>query len=47
MTKHHDNILENRSQGFRAGALVLKDGQILLMHQILGDKDFYTLPGGS
>jgi ADP-ribose pyrophosphatase YjhB (NUDIX family) len=46
-------ILENRNKGFRAGALVIKDGKILLMHQFLGprdgkgEEDFYTLPGGS
>jgi 8-oxo-dGTP diphosphatase len=48
-------ILENRNQGFRAGAVVIKDGKILLMHQYLGPRpqegkgaeDFYTLPGGS
>ena len=48
-------ILENRNKGFRAGALIIKDGKILLMHQYLGPReqedkggeDFYTLPGGS
>lgn len=46
-------ILENRNKGFRAGALLIKDGKILLMHQFLGSRegkdteDFYTLPGGS
>lgn len=48
-------ILENRNKGFRAGAVVIKDGKILLMHQYLGPRpqegkgpeDFYTLPGGS
>lgn len=48
-------ILENRKKGFRAGAIVIKDGKILLMHQYLGPRpaegkeaeDFYTIPGGS
>jgi len=46
-------ILENRNNGFRAGAVVIKDNKILLMHQFLGPRenkgteDFYTLPGGS
>jgi 8-oxo-dGTP diphosphatase len=48
-------ILENRNKGFRAGAVIVKDGKILLMHQYLGPReqegkgaeDFYTLPGGS
>ncbi len=48
-------ILENRNKGFRAGAVTVKDGKILLMHQYLGPRekegkgaeDFYTLPGGS
>lgn len=48
-------ILENRNRGFRAGAVLIKDGKILLMHQYLGPRpqenkdaeDFYTLPGGS
>lgn len=48
-------ILENRNKGFRAGAVIVKDGMILLMHQYLGQRenegkgaeDFYTLPGGS
>jgi len=44
MAKHYDTILGNRPQGFRAGGLVVRDGKILLMHQILGDEDFYTLP---
>ena len=47
MAKHYDTILENRSQGFRAGGLIIKDGKILLMHQIVGDENFYTLPGGT
>lgn len=47
MTKKWDTILENRNQGFRAGALIVKDRKVLLMHQILGDEDFYTLPGGT
>ncbi len=47
MPKHYDTILENRNQGFRAGALIIKDGKILLMHQMLPNEDFYTLPGGS
>lgn len=50
-----DIILENRNKGFRSGAVVIKDGKILLMHQYLGPRpqegkdaeDFYTLPGGS
>jgi len=48
-------ILENRNKGFRAGAVIVKDEKILLMHQYLGPRkqegkgaeDFYTLPGGS
>jgi len=40
-------ILNNRSQGFRAGGIVIKDGKILLMHQIVKGEGFYTLPGGS
>jgi len=46
-------ILENRNKGFRAGAVLIKDGKILLMHQFLGPRDgkgaedFYTIPGGS
>jgi ADP-ribose pyrophosphatase YjhB (NUDIX family) len=48
-------ILENRNNGFRAGAVIVKDGMILLMHQYLGPREnegkgaeeFYTLPGGS
>lgn len=48
-------ILENRNKGFRAGAVIVKEGKILLMHQYLGPReiegkgaeDFYTLPGGS
>ena len=40
-------ILNNRNQGFRAGGIVVKDGKILLMHQIVKGEDFYTLPGGS
>lgn len=48
-------ILENRNKGFRSGAIVVKDDDILLMHQYLGPRekegkgaeDFYTLPGGS
>lgn len=47
MTKHYDTIMENRNQGFRAGGLIVKEGKVLLMHQILGDEDFYTLPGGT
>jgi len=39
-------ILENRSRGFRAGGIVIKDGKILLMRQIVRDEAFYTLPGG-
>jgi len=44
-------ILENRNKGFRAGAVLIKDGKILLMHQFLGPRDgkeaedFYTVPG--
>jgi len=40
-------ILNNRSQGFRAGGIVVKDNKVLLMHQIVKGEDFYTLPGGS
>ena len=48
-------ILENRNRGFRAGAVLIKDGKILLMHQYIGPRpqegkgaeDFYALPGGS
>lgn len=48
-------ILENRNKGFRAGAVIIKDGKILLIHQYLGPRenegkgaeDFYTIPGGS
>ncbi len=47
MSKHYDTILENKPQGFRSGGLVVKDGKILLMHQIVKGEDFYTLPGGS
>jgi len=47
MPKHYDTILQNRSQGFRAGALVIKDNKVLLMHQIFNGEDFYTLPGGT
>lgn len=47
MPKHYDTILQNRSKGFRAGALIINDNKVLLMHQILNDEDFYTLPGGS
>ncbi|MCB0509883.1 MAG: NUDIX domain-containing protein, partial [Bacteroidetes bacterium] len=47
MPKHYDTILQNRSQGFRAGALVIKDTKVLLMHQIFNGEDFYTLPGGT
>jgi 8-oxo-dGTP diphosphatase len=47
MEKQYDTILNARNQGFRAGGLIVKDGKILLMHQILGDEDFYTLPGGT
>ena len=47
MAKHYDTILESRPQGFRAGGLVVRDGKILLMHQIVGDEEFYTIPGGT
>ena len=47
MTKRYDTILENRSQGFRAGGLVVKDGKLLVMHQIVKGEDFFTIPGGS
>ncbi len=49
MATQNDNratILENRSRGFRAGGIVIKDEKILLMHQIVRGEAFYTLPGG-
>jgi ADP-ribose pyrophosphatase YjhB (NUDIX family) len=42
-----DTILTNRSGGFRAGGIVIKDGKMLFMHQIVNGEDFYTIPGGS
>jgi 8-oxo-dGTP diphosphatase len=47
MTKQYDTILKNRNKGFRAGAIIVKNQKVLLMHQILNGEDFYTLPGGT
>jgi len=47
MTKVYYSILNARHQGFRAGGVIIKNNKILLMHQILGKEDFYTLPGGT
>ena len=40
-------ILENKSNGFRASGIVIKDDKILLMKQIYKGEQFYNLPGGT
>jgi 8-oxo-dGTP diphosphatase len=39
-------IFDNKPYGIRAGAIVIRDGQILLMHRIRDGQEFYVFPGG-
>lgn len=47
MSKDRETILTNRSSGFRAGGLIVKNNKLLVIRQILGDEEFYTIPGGT
>ncbi len=39
-------ILKNRPRGFRSTGVVIDNGRLLLMKQVLKGEVFYTLPGG-